>query len=202
MIFLTLGTQHPFDRLVEAVDVWCRGRPDVVVFGQIPSPNRAQYTPKHFEWASKLDPADYNARFNAAPFVIAHAGMGSIITALSLGKPLIMMPRKAQYNEHRNDHQIATARRFQDTAGIHAAFTPDDLVVLLDQATDGKLCSNDNLMSPFAPDAFTAKLRNAILGTAGFASGIAAKHDDIQPTPSPRRRLASLISMRKSSIGI
>ena len=44
MIFLTIGSHEPFDRLVRYVDEWCaeRGRDDAV-FGQITK--RAEYIP-------------------------------------------------------------------------------------------------------------------------------------------------------------
>jgi hypothetical protein len=35
--------------------------------------------------------------------------MGTILSAAELGKPLILMPRRAKFGEHRNDHQQDTA---------------------------------------------------------------------------------------------
>lgn len=109
MIFLTLGTQLPFDRLVRAVDEWCgaRGRDDV--FGQIADPGDTGYRPQHFDWVAHLPPEDYTTRFASARLIVAHAGMGSIITAMERGKPIVLMPRRADLGEHRNEHQLATA---------------------------------------------------------------------------------------------
>jgi UDP-N-acetylglucosamine transferase subunit ALG13 len=36
--------------------------------------------------------------------------MGTIISAVEYGKRVIVMPRRASYGEHRNDHQLATVR--------------------------------------------------------------------------------------------
>ena len=65
--------------------------------------------------------------------MIAHAGMGSIITALELGKPIMVMPRRASLGEHRNDHQVATAKRFAEQGRIMVAFNEKELVDKLDQ---------------------------------------------------------------------
>ncbi len=59
MIFLTVGTQLPFDRLVAAVDAWAARQPGQEVFGQISDPGPAGYRPKHFAWVADLDPAAF-----------------------------------------------------------------------------------------------------------------------------------------------
>ena len=132
MIFLTVGTQLPFDRLVAAVDAWAgaRGRSDV--FGQISDPGPAGYRPKHFDWVADLDPAAFEARFRAASHIVAHAGMGTIIGALGQAKPLMIMPRRAHLGEQRNDHQFATAQRFGTRPGILAAFEAEDVAERVD----------------------------------------------------------------------
>jgi len=58
--------------------------------------------------------------------------MGSIITALELGKQIIVMPRRANLGEHRNDHQIATAKYFAEQGRILAAFDEQELFDKLD----------------------------------------------------------------------
>ena len=69
----------------------------------------------------------------SATAVIAHAGMGSIITALEFGKRIIVMPRQADLGEQRNDHQIATAKRFAEQGRIIVAFNEQELHEKLDQ---------------------------------------------------------------------
>ena len=112
MIFLTVGTQEPFDRLVRAVDAWCGKRDYREIFAQINNPGRNGYRPRNMEWTPTLSPAAYDDRMATADLIVAHAGMGSIITALSLAKPILILPRRADAKEQRNDHQIATAQRF------------------------------------------------------------------------------------------
>ena len=63
----------------------------------------------------------------------------SIITALELGKRIIVMPRQASLGEHRNDHQVATAKKFAQQGRIEVAFNEPELIDKLDhqEAFDG-----------------------------------------------------------------
>lgn len=109
MIFLTTGTQLPFDRLVRAVDEWAAKNPDREVFAQIGS---GKYKPRHMTFVEKLEPLDYKRYFDNADLVVSHAGMGTIISGLENAKPLVLVPRRAALGEHRNDHQLGTAAKF------------------------------------------------------------------------------------------
>ena len=124
MIFVTVGTQLPFDRLIHAVDAWAgrSGRRDI--FAQI---GPSELRPQHIEYRPFLSPADFTRNFAGAELVIAHAGMGSILSAMSQGKPILVMPRRASLNEHRNDHQLATARRFKEMGHILVAMDEHEL---------------------------------------------------------------------------
>lgn len=125
MIFLTIGSHEPFDRLIEAVDRWCAASPSHRVFGQIT--DKGTYRPQHFAWQAYLDVNAYTAACANAELLIAHAGMGSIITALDIGKPIVIMPRRGHLRETRNDHQYATAKQFRGKPGI---FVADDETLL------------------------------------------------------------------------
>lgn len=125
MIFVTVGTQGHFDRMVRTVDEWAgkHGRTDV--FAQT-GPSNASY--RHIRVEQFIDPAKFRQCVESASLVIAHAGMGSIITALELGKRIIVMPRRASMGEQRNDHQMATARRFAQQGRIEVAFDESELL--------------------------------------------------------------------------
>lgn len=136
MIFVTVGTQGHFDRLIRTVDEWAGGRGRTDVFAQTGPSN---FSPKHIRTKQFIDPAEFRYHVELASLVIAHAGMGSIITALELGKPIMVMPRRASLGEHRNDHQVATAKRFAEQGRIIVALNEKELVDRLDQleAFDG-----------------------------------------------------------------
>jgi UDP-N-acetylglucosamine transferase subunit ALG13 len=106
MIFATVGTQLPFDRLLLGLDTWAAANPGIPVLAQAGASKRRF---RHIETVGHLSQADFRDRFETARLVVAHAGMGTILSAAELGKPLILMPRRAKFGEHRNDHQQDTA---------------------------------------------------------------------------------------------
>jgi len=130
VIFVTVGTQLPFDRLVGAMDDWAARHPGVEVFGQI-GPTSAM--PRHFKAVDFLPPAEVEHYFRRADCIAAHAGMGTILSALVLRRPLIIMPRRQALNEHRSDHQVTTARWLQDDLRLTVASDTEELCRLLDE---------------------------------------------------------------------
>ena len=129
MIFLTVGTQLPFERLIQSMDEWTANNSGVEVFAQI---GETQYQAKHMKTQENLSPKEYQEKFNAASIVVSHVGMGTIISGLSIGKPMVLMPRQASLGEHRNDHQLATARKFETFSLIDIAHSSEDLFTCLD----------------------------------------------------------------------
>ena len=163
MIFLTVGSNQPFDRLVRAVDEWCHKRGQSEVFGQILERGRYGYRPRNFDWVARLSPEEYLSKFKDARFVIAHAGMGSIITAMSLAKPIIVLPRRGHLKETRNDHQYGTVRRLVGQPGIYVAMAEEDLPELLDHVvplSDTGIATGT--LSAFADDCLIKGLRDFI----------------------------------------
>lgn len=134
MIFVTVGTQLAFDRMVRAIDAWAgAASPKPEVFAQI---GPTELVPQHLEHKAFVEPGEFAERAGAADAIVAHAGMGSIITALTFGKPIIIMPRRADLGEQRNDHQLATAARFADRPGVMVARDETELPGLLDRLAD------------------------------------------------------------------
>jgi UDP-N-acetylglucosamine transferase subunit ALG13 len=163
MIFLTIGTQEPFDRLVRAVDSWAAGH-DVEIFGQLGALKPGSYRPRHFPWADFIDADSYQARLQAAGLLVAHAGMGSIISALTWGKPLLIMPRRASLGEHRNEHQLATAEKFRHRPGVHVAWEEAEVGPLIDRLlAEGQSAAAAGL-APEASPQLIATLRDFIAG--------------------------------------
>ena len=115
MIFVTVGTQLPFDRLINAVDTWASRNPDIEIIAQI-GPTDIQ--PINMQYSSFLSPDKADEYFVQASLIVSHAGMGSILTALKYRKPILILPRRASLSEHRNDHQMATAKWLCNKPGI------------------------------------------------------------------------------------
>ncbi len=161
MIFLTIGTHEPFDRLVRAVDEWCAARGRADVFGQIT--DRAIYLPRKFEHVGQMAPAAYRDACERADFLVAHAGMGAIITALTLAKAIAVMPRRDHLGETRNDHQFATAAKLGAKPGIHVAETEAELPAVLDRLAAGVTAAP--AIGPFAEERLISALRRLIEST-------------------------------------
>ena len=128
MIFLTVGTQGSFDRLVRTVDAWARDTGQNV-FAQT---GISSYRPSYIESKPFIEPAEFRRNVEQADLLVAHAGMGSIITALEFGKQVLVMPRLSRLGEHRNDHQVATARRLSELGLVAAAYDEAELRSRLD----------------------------------------------------------------------
>lgn len=128
MIFVTVGTDGPFDRLIRAVDSWAGEAGCTDVFAQI---GRSSLHPAHIQHVQFLSPGEFHARFTTASLIVAHAGMGTILTALRYEKPILVMPRRVVLGEQRNDHQMATARRLCAQGQIAVAYDEAELTRML-----------------------------------------------------------------------
>lgn len=133
MIFVTVGTQLPFDRLVAAVDDWAENHRDEAVIAQIGDCNRP---PRNLDWVQSIDQIQFRKLMHDANLIVSHAGMGTIFMAMELKKPLIVMPRRADLGEHRNEHQLATARHLSELDLITVAEDACEMVRLLDNRED------------------------------------------------------------------
>lgn len=134
MIFLTVGSQMPFDRLVKHVDDWAflRGVEGLAQIGNSAMQTRA------LKAAAQLAPDAFNQAVAACDLLIGHAGMGTVLTGLEFGKPMILFPRLGGLRETRNDHQVATLRWLADRPGIHPAFDEAELTALLVRVSAGE----------------------------------------------------------------
>lgn len=130
MIFVTVGHELPFDRLIRCVDQWAERCDRSDVFAQI---GKAGFRPRRIQSVEFLDPAEFRVRLKAATAVVAHAGMGTIIQALDYEKPLLVFPRLARLRETRTDHQLSTARHFAAHGRLLAALSEEELSEQLDR---------------------------------------------------------------------
>ena len=128
VIFVTVGAQMPFDRLVKTVDQWAKDNRRDDVFAQI---GQSEYRPSYIQWTNFLEPKEFKRKYEAAKVIVAHAGTGSIITALQLGKPILVMPRRANLRETRNDHQVATSEQFRRFDSVEVALDENELITKL-----------------------------------------------------------------------
>ena len=159
MIFVTVGAQMAFDRMIRAVDEWAGSHGRTDVFAQI---GPAEYTPRHIAHTQFLEPPQFAERAKSASVIVAHAGMGSIITALTLGKPILVMPRLGDLRETRNAHQVATARRLNELGKVAVAMDERERTARLDRLDE--LTSTGDL-GPFAQDSLIAAVRGVVFAS-------------------------------------
>ena len=115
MIFASVGSMLPFDRLVRAVDAWAGTHPSEEVFVQI---GDGEFEPQHAAWARIVPHSEYRQRLEQCDLFVAHVGMGSILQALEIGKQMLLLPRLASQREVTTDHQLHTAQQFGDKPGV------------------------------------------------------------------------------------
>jgi UDP-N-acetylglucosamine transferase subunit ALG13 len=111
------------------VDDWAGGTGRTDVFAQI---GASRWTPAHLRYSHFLPPDQFTRRFAEARVIVAHAGMGTILSALRWEKPIVVMPRRAALGEQRNDHQLATARRLSAIGKVEVAMDETELRVRLE----------------------------------------------------------------------
>ena len=180
MIFVTVGHQMPFDRLIRAVDQWAQANGRRDVFGQI---GAGAYRPKCFGWQSQLTPDEFRSRMMQASAVVGHAGTGTIIAAMQYRKPLLVLPRLSSLGETRNDHQIPTAQHFAATGQIRAAYDEIDLIAMLDDIE--RFQPSAGINGSASPE-LLARLREFAWGKAepGEASRVSVTKSPAIPGPS------------------
>ena len=62
----------------------------------------------------------------AADVVVAHAGIGTALAAFEVGKSPLLVPRRASWNEHVDDHQIQIANEL-GSRGLTVTIEADEL---------------------------------------------------------------------------
>lgn len=112
MVFVVLGTQKfQLNRLLKELDR-CVKEEKLTdeIFAQI---GHSDYLPKNFSYEKFLDKDEFDAKIQEADLIIAHSGVGTIITSLQANRPVLVYPRLAKYHEHVDDHQIQIAEAFE-----------------------------------------------------------------------------------------
>jgi len=157
VIFVTIGSMFPFDRLVRRMDEVAQAMPQESFFAQI---GDGEFLPQHMDYARMLDRRAFLEKLKAAKLLVAHAGMGSVISALEAGTPMLLLPRQAKWAEVNTDHQVATARWLQGRQDIRICFEDADLPAAVAAALEAPPA--DRVMSRTAPKDFTDKLKQFI----------------------------------------
>lgn len=158
MIFVTVGTDGPFNRMVKIIDEWAEQNQRKDVFAQI---GETDWRPSYIPYANFLAPDEFAEKLSNSSTIVAHAGMGTILSALKWQKPILVFPRRASLGEQRNEHQLATANKLLSMGKINVAFEEDELKEKLN--TLNSLQPKENI-GEFASDSLIKKLKDFIHG--------------------------------------
>lgn len=109
-IFAAVGTQKfSFNRLINALDNVSKSE-GFEIFVQYGNSKR----PEDCAGASFLESGEYQAMLGDADVVVVHGGIGTIRSALSIGAKVVVVPRRAVYGEHVDDHQAEAVAAFAE----------------------------------------------------------------------------------------
>lgn len=114
MIFVTVGThEQPFTRLVEYMDNWAATHDEEVLIQTGFTP----YEPKHCKWQTLFPQKEVYELNEKARVVITHGGPSCYIDVLRIGKNPIVVPRRHEFGEHIDNHQLEVGREFSKRYG-------------------------------------------------------------------------------------
>lgn len=158
MIFVTIGSMFPFDRMIRAMDAWAAeaGQGEEIL-AQI---GAGRFEPRHMRWVRRLERPDYAATVAGARLIVAHAGVGSVVSAGEQGKPIVVLPRRAALGEHTSDHQIETAGWLRGKPGVAVAEAETDLPAAI--AAAARFAAKGERIAASADAAFLDRLRRFI----------------------------------------
>jgi len=131
MIFVTVGTHYQgFDRLIKKMDEIARKINDEVIM-QI---GYSRYEPRNAKWFRFLEENDILELYKKADIIVAHAGAGTLLTVLSFGKPLVIVPRLKEFKEHVDDQQLELAEALEAMGKAIAVYDINELEDAIEKA--------------------------------------------------------------------
>ena len=117
MIFVTLGTQDKgFERLLKQIDKEiCK---KTITEKVVVQAGHTKFKSKNMEIFDFDSKENIDKLIDKSTIVITHGGVGSILSAVKIGKVVIAASRLKKYKEHTNDHQKQIVKEFADRGYI------------------------------------------------------------------------------------
>ena len=143
------------DRLITAVDDYLSTHPEASGTGQI---GNTELKPAHLNAHSHFTPGQFRRELQQADVFVSHAGMGNLMLARELAKPIVIMAREHRYGEHINDHQFDTLQAFADRDFVFCVAPGQKVDVAIDAAASWR----PREQTTDAPDDLALKLRDYI----------------------------------------
>jgi UDP-N-acetylglucosamine transferase subunit ALG13 len=136
LVITGMSTTKSFDRLIIEMDKIARSGkiPDDVLI----QTGCSKYNAKYAKSIDFLDTTQLEEEMKKCRVVVSHAGVGTIMDARRLGKPIIVLPRDQKFQEHVDDHQMKTALSLEVEEGIFIAWKESDLIGMILKALSYK----------------------------------------------------------------
>lgn len=166
LLFATVGTVLPFDRLITSVaTLKTEGAIEEEVVAQT---GVGGVRPDGLQSVETLPFDSVREILKDADIVVCHGGTGSLITALREGCRVVAVPRRSSYGEHYDDHQFEITRAFAMRGLVAVAETPEELRLALQQVRERE---------PVAATSDPSELIAHLRGLIERWTGTAARHD-------------------------
>ena len=137
MIFVSLGTQDkPFNRIIDYVISLkenlkeLQGEKIIIQLGQtklLKSDNKRIKNLENIIIYDMLKPKKMKDIIKYSDIIITHAGVGTIMECLEMGKEIIVVPRKVENLEHVNNHQEEIAFEMEKKGFLTKVDTYEEL---------------------------------------------------------------------------
>ena len=116
MIFVTVGThEQQFNRLLKYIDQLVIN--GVITEDVIMQTGFSTYEPRCCRWSKLFPYSEMQKNIREARIVITHGGPSSFIAPLQMGKIPIVVPRKKEFGEHVNNHQVTLCKQVAERNG-------------------------------------------------------------------------------------
>ena len=111
LIFVSLGTQDKsFERLLKIIDSAIEKK--IIQEEVIVQAGYTSYSSKNMKILDYVSKDDFEKYIQECSLLITHGGVGSIFTGLKNNKKVLVMPRRAEYKEQHNNHQLEITEEF------------------------------------------------------------------------------------------
>lgn len=127
MIFVTVGThEQQFNRLIKEIDQL--KEKEIIKEEVFIQTGYSDYEPQFCQWKKFLKYNEMGIYIKKARIVITHGGPASFLSVLQQRKAPIVVPRKADFNEHVNNHQLDFAIKIKELG--YKIYIVDNLIEL------------------------------------------------------------------------
>jgi UDP-N-acetylglucosamine transferase subunit ALG13 len=143
MIFVTVGThEQPFNRLLKCIDDMIDK--DLIKEEVIAQIGYSTYKPKNYKTKKLISYEEMQEYIKNARIVVTHGGPSSFIAPLAIGKIPVVVPRKKEFGEHVNNHQVEFTKEVEKRMKNIIVALNDEEIIDSIVNYDEKICKLNN----------------------------------------------------------